>query len=157
MFYVSSLRNNMTCISHAKSSDMVGVTDTDDGVEEMYTVDELASIVDKHRVRIAGFVHTGSFFVLYLFTKDMLRLDSLNKGDFFYLTLPDREKKIVMYVDNDGKWIFFDGDETHSLSRAFLSKYRDCVSLGVTEAGYCKKLSDRYKKLFPLSGLSQFI
>ena len=46
MFYISS-----------KNGDMLGVTDTNDGVEEIYSKDELSKFVIKNRIKINGFTY----------------------------------------------------------------------------------------------------
>lgn len=112
MFYVSSLNNGM-----------IGVMDTSDYVEEFYTHEDLVSLVTKYRVKIEGFIYTGSVWKARLKTEDILALEGMQAGDIFLLHLPDCKEEWVMYLGETGecnhRYLSSDGD-THVLTISFL-------------------------------------
>ena len=86
MFYISS-----------KNGDMLGVTDSKDGVEEIYSKDELSKIVIKNRIRINGFTYTGSRFNVEVKNPDLIFIENLQNGDVFML-----DEKPAMRIGETG-------------------------------------------------------
>ena len=76
---------------------MLGVTDSKDGVEEIYSKDELSKIVIKNRIRINGFTYTGSRFNVEVKNPDLIFIENLQNGDVFML-----DEKPAMRIGETG-------------------------------------------------------
>lgn len=74
MFFVSSLNGSQ-----------IGVTDTDDGVEDFFSKEDLGNIVLNKGMRINGFTHTGSDFRIEVKNLALIFLESIPNGTVFLL------------------------------------------------------------------------
>lgn len=87
MFYISS-----------KNGDKLGVTDTNDNVEEFYTKAQLANFFRNNNIRINGFTYTGSDFKIEVKSISLIKLEQLEDGDVFYL-----DGKIAIKIEELGE------------------------------------------------------
>lgn len=143
MFYISS-----------KNGDMLGVTDTKDGVEEIYSKDELSKIVIKNRIRINGFTYTGSRFNVEVKNPDLIFIENLQNGDVFML-----DEKPAMRVGETGTRNFsiFRDSSIIKLSRKDLLKGIYKISNKAISDVDKKALIKNYLELYPSSSLSVYL
>ena len=146
MFYISQL----------KSGGYIGVTDTNDGVEEFYLLDDLAKLVKENNIKIEGFIYTGSFWKTRVKTEDMIRLEHMRLGDFFLLHREGCEDEWVMYFGETGEcnhcYLDTKGD-THVLTTRYLTKHKGNVILGEIDVDSKFKLVDILRRNFPSRAL----
>lgn len=143
MFYISSTKN-----------DLLGVTDTDDGVEEFYPKEELSKISLENRIKINGFTYTGSSFKVEVKNPALIFIENLQNGDVLML-----DGKPAMRVGETGSRDFniFRDDSIIKVSRKNLLR-GDCkVSDKAVSDADRKALISRYLELYPSSHLSMFL
>lgn len=153
MFYVSSCSQGKV----GSYDSQIGVTDTEDGVEEFYSQSFLETLVKEKGIQISGFVHTGSGWKVRYKTSDIVKLESLSRGDCFTLSLEGMSPMCVMYLGETGQcnWSYMCADgSTHVLTRKFLLKYKDCVSLGKVSEFERSSLVKAVKKNFPSQAIN---
>ena len=143
MFYISS-----------KNGDMLGVTDSKDGVEEIYSKDELSKIVIKNRIRINGFTYTGSRFNVEVKNPDLIFIENLQNGDVFML-----DEKPAMRIGETGARNFsiFRDSSIIKLSRKDLLKGIYKISNKAISDVDKKALIKNYLELYPSSSLSVYL
>ena len=143
MFYISS-----------KNGDMLGVTDTKDGVEEIYSKDELSKIVSKNRIRINGFTYTGSRFNVEVKNPDLIFIENLQNGDVFML-----DGKPAMRIGETGARNFsiFRDSSIIKLSRKDLLKGIYKINNKAISDVDKKVLIKNYLELYPSSSLSVYL
>lgn len=143
MFYVSSIKN-----------DLLGVTDTDDGVEEFYSKEELSKISLENRIGINGFTYTGSSFKVEVKSPALIFIENLKNGDVFIL-----DEKPAMRVGETSKRDFniFRGNSIVMISRKSLLR-GDCKVSNKNVSDIDRKaLISSYLELYPSSHLSMFL
>ena len=146
MFYISNL----------KAGGYVGVTDTADGVEEFYTMDELSNLVKSYNIRIEGFIYTGSFWKTRVKTVDIVALEQMRLGDFFLLHRDGHADEWVMYFGETGEcnhcYLDLRGD-THVLTTRYLLKNKGTVVHGEIDVDSKFKLINILRRNFPVQAL----
>lgn len=112
MLYVSS-----------KNGDKIGVTDTDDNVEEIYTKEQLARAFRVLGLRINGFIYTGSDFRIEVKNIPLINMERIQNMGIFYLnnTLSIKIGETTLRDFN-----IFDGNKYTTIKRKDLlsGKYR---------------------------------
>ena len=143
MFYISS-----------KNGDMLGVTDTNDGVEEIYSKDELSKFVIKNRIKINGFTYTGSSFNVEIKNPTLIFIENLQNGDVFIL-----DDKPAMKIGETGARNFsiFRDSSIIKLSRENLLKDVYKISNKAVSDVDKKALLKNYLELYPSSSLSVYL
>lgn len=145
----------MFYISHVEP-DSVGVTDTEDGVEEFYTKSDLEKLISKSspRIKIEGMTYTGSKFVYERKNASIVILEHINKGDSFQLIRKGFSEE-VLYIGENGKrdFVFFNGCY-HTLTRKSLLSGDYSVSLQVHMT---EELRSLFKQIYPTSALAQYL
>ena len=143
MFYISS-----------KNGDMLGVTDTCDNKEEIYTKDELSKICRENRIRINGFTYTGSSFKVEVKNPALIFIERLQNGDVFML-----DGKPAMKIGETGARNFsiFRDSSIIKLSRENLLKDVYKISNKAVSDVDKKALLKNYLELYPSSSLSVYL
>lgn len=143
MFYISS-----------KNDDKLGVTDTRDNKEEIYTKDELSKICRENRIRINGFTYTGSSFKVEVKNPALIFIESLQNGDVFIL-----DDKPAMRIGETGARNFsiFRDNSIIKLSRENLLKGVYKISNKAVSNVDKKALISNYLELYPSSSLSLYL
>lgn len=153
---IGDRRGIMFFISSLMSGGNIGVTDTNDGVEEFYTMDELSNIVKSHNIRIEGFIYTGSFWKTRVKTADIVALEQMRLGDFFLLHRDGFKDEWVMYLGETGEcnhcYLDLKGD-THVLSTRYLLKNKGTVLRGEIDSDSKLKLINILRRNFPAKAL----
>lgn len=131
MFYVS-----------AKYHDGVGITDTEDGVVERYTYEQIAEIIKEYKIKVHGLVYTGSKYKVRITSPELIDLEEVGNGSVFMF-----DGKPAMRVSRESlSFVIFDGDSNIRIPDKDLVARKHKVVLGVSEKvsekiqyAFCKK------------------
>lgn len=140
MFYVS-----------AKYHDGVGITDTEDGVIERYTYEQIAKIIKEYKIRVYGLVYTGSKYKARVTSPELVDLEEIEDGTVFLL-----DGKLVMRVSRDVfSFIIFDGTSNVRIPDKDLIARKHKVEFGVSDEVsdkiqyvFCKKYSTNPLRIY---------
>lgn len=105
MFYVS-----------AKYYDGAGITDTEDGVTERYTYEDIAKIIEEYKIKVHGLVYTGSKYKARVTSPEFMMVEDLGNGSVFLLS----GEPVMRVADNIGSFTIFNGKEKVSLPDSVL-------------------------------------
>lgn len=133
MFYVSD-----------KYHDGVGITDTEDGVKERYTYEQIAKIIKEYKIRVYGLVYTGSKYKARVTSPELVDLEEIEDGTVFMFNgkpamLVARESLSVVIFDGTSKVRIPDKDlvaRKHKIEFGVSDEVRDKI-----QYAFCKKYS----------------
>lgn len=153
MFYISSHK-------YKGSVEVWGVTDTDDGIEEFYTLGQLGKFFKENGIRINGLVYTGSSFKCYIKSLAIIALEGLQIGDSFILK-DDKTAKQVLYVGRtslDDFNIFYDGSICKLMRKELLqNKDKYYIDTKGISKDVDISLKKAFVKAYPTSQLSAYL
>lgn len=131
MFYVS-----------AEYHDGVGITDTEDGITERYTYEDIAKIIEKYKIKVHGLARMGSKYKAMVISPEFIMVNDIGNGSVFLLN----GEPVMRVSGNVDSFTIFNGKEKVGLSYKDLIERKCKISLGVSEsvrdklqATYCKK------------------
>lgn len=84
MFYISSVKDKM-----------IGVTDTDDGIEEWYTRDQVTQFLTEFNTLIRGAVHDSKGLSVTVTTPELIKVEEMPMGSAFEL---HKEHEVEYFV-----------------------------------------------------------
>lgn len=109
MFYVS-----------AKYYDGVGITDTEDGVTERYTYEDIAKIIEKYKIKVHGLVNTGSKYKARITSPEFVTVDDIGNGSVFLLN----GEPVMRVSGNVSSFTIFNGIEVVKLPHKDLIEHK---------------------------------
>ena len=146
MYYISSRRDEVSGI-------YFGVTDTKDGIEEVFP----RSVIEeqfKKGVRIKGLTYTGSSFRYEIMSLCTIELDSMENGTAFILVKGGIEISCLYAGKSSlGNFRLFDGSKAVTLTRKDLRDDIYQIKDGVSKERTLALVKD-YVDKYPLSSLS---